>query len=305
MFVRLLWFVAVALLAAPCLADRGAHTARSLGLIPAPKSLRIEAGRLAAGGGFAVAPGPFPEAAVALGRDCASMAGRPIPGRPTVAVHFVRDQAIAGEAYRVRIDARGVEVAAGEPVGAFRATRTLLQLATSANRPGGTLTVRTELPFVGIDDAPRFAWRGLMLDSSRHFQTPEEIRRWIDRLAMHKLNVFHWHLVDSHGWRLEIRKYPKLTGLAAWREQPPIGRYGGYYTQDEVRGIVAYAEARHVTVVPEIELPGHSQAAVAAYPELLACDPAQQGATAWFHGFPHPRQEFPAVPGADVVCASK
>ncbi len=130
-------------------------------------------------------------------------------------------------------------------------------------------------------DAPRFAWRGLMLDSARHYQHPEFIRQLIDWMALHKLNVLHWHLTDDQGWRLEIKKYPLLPTSAhgasragaAWPREPDpeTGKppaYGGFYTQDEVRDIVAYAAARFVTVVPEIEMPGHAQAAIASYPRL-------------------------------------
>ena len=114
----------------------------------------------------------------------------------------------------------------------------------------------------------RTAWRGLMLDSARHFQSPAFIRSMIDWMAWHKLNVLHWHLTDDQGWRLEIRKYPRLTSVGAWRIEPDGTRYGGFYTQDEVRDIVRFAAARHVQIVPEIEMPGHATAAIAAYPGL-------------------------------------
>ena len=134
------------------------------------------------------------------------------------------------------------------------------------------------IPAVRIADAPRFAWRGLMLDSARHYQPPGSSSSFIDWMALHKLNVLHWHLTDDQGWRLEIRKYPRLTQVGAWRVPAgAAGRadstrdrqaavYGGYYTPGEVRGIVAYAAERFVTIVPEIEMPGHAQAAIASYP---------------------------------------
>ncbi len=151
-----------------------------------------------------------------------------------------------------------------------------------------------------IEDAPRFAWRGFMLDVSRHFFNPDEIKRVLDLMALHKLNVFHWHLTDDQGWRIEIKRYPRLTQVGAWRRTigfglnpkdstayGPDGRYGGFYTQDEIRDIVAYASARHITIVPEIEMPGHSSAALLAYP-ALACS-----------GQPDPTRP------ADVYCAGK
>jgi len=132
-----------------------------------------------------------------------------------------------------------------------------------------------------IGDEPRFAWRGLMLDSARHFQAPEFVKKFIDWMALHKLNVLHWHLTDDQAWRLEIKKYPKLTSVGAWRvpaghapandidpatKKPRV--IGGFYTQDEVRDVIAYAAARNITILPEIEMPGHASAAVVAYPEL-------------------------------------
>ena len=128
-----------------------------------------------------------------------------------------------------------------------------------------------------ITDAPRFRWRGLMLDSARHYQSPEFIKQLIGVMAVHKLNVLHWHLTDDQGWRLEIRKYPKLTSIGAWRVpagaaaaediDPATGKprlHGGFYSQEQVRDIVAYAAARHITIVPEIDVPGHASAAIAA-----------------------------------------
>jgi hexosaminidase len=138
--------------------------------------------------------------------------------------------------------------------------------------------VRWTVPAVDIEDAPRFRWRGHMLDSSRHMQSVAFIKRTLDRMAYHKLNVFHWHIVDDNGWRLESKRYPRLTEVGGWRTRTRVGLrepvlwderpHGGHYTQDDIREIVAYAAARHVTVVPEIDVPGHSQAAIAAYPEL-------------------------------------
>jgi hexosaminidase len=130
------------------------------------------------------------------------------------------------------------------------------------------------VPAVHIADWPRFAWRGLMLDSARHFQSAADVEQLLDQMAQHKLNVLHWHLTDDQGWRIEIKRYPDLTRIGAWRTPPDAGhdgepqRYGGYYTQDQIRDVVAYAAARHITVVPEIDMPGHAQAAVASYPQI-------------------------------------
>jgi hexosaminidase len=135
---------------------------------------------------------------------------------------------------------------------------------------------------IQIEDYPRFGWRGLMLDSGRYFMPKEFIKKLINLLALHKMNVFHWHLTDDQGWRIEIKKYPRLTEVGAWRKETLVGHFditrlrprydkrphGGFYSQDDVREIVACARQRFVTVVPEIEMPGHAQAAIAAYPEL-------------------------------------
>jgi hexosaminidase len=151
----------------------------------------------------------------------------------------------------------------------------LWQLITASTGPD------VRIPAMTITDEPRFQWRGLMLDSARHYQSPEFVRKLIDVMALHKLNMLHWHLIDDQAWRLEIRKYPKLTSVGAWRLpagpaaaadlDPATGKprlYGGFYTQQQVRELVAYAQARHITIVPEIEMPGHASAAVAAYPQL-------------------------------------
>jgi hexosaminidase len=183
----------------------------------------------------------------------------------------------AAESYSLEIDRRGARLRARDPRGLAHGSATLWQLIAGA----GTENGRVIVPALAIDDAPRFAWRGLMLDSARHYQSPEFIERFIDWMALHKLNVLHWHLTDDQGWRLEIREYPRLTSIGAWRV--PAGRaaaadidpatglprvYGGYYTQDTVRRIVRHAADRGITIVPEIEMPGHATATIAAYPAL-------------------------------------
>ncbi|MBD0708126.1 MULTISPECIES: beta-N-acetylhexosaminidase [unclassified Streptomyces] len=170
-------------------------------------------------------------------------------------------------------------VEGGGPAGVFWGAQTLRQLLgpdafRAAPMPGRNWT----LPALSVADRPRFGWRGLMLDTARHFTPKEGVLRLLDLLAAHKLNVFHFHLTDDQGWRVEIKRHPRLTEVGAWRPRTKWGHrasplwtdtpYGGHYTQDDIREIVAYAAARHITVVPEIDLPGHSQAAIAAYPEL-------------------------------------
>ena len=138
-----------------------------------------------------------------------------------------------------------------------------------------------------VSDQPRFAWRGLMLDSARHFQSVAEVERLLDQMAQHKLNVLHWHLTDDQGWRIEIKRYPELTRVGAWRTPANAGkdgepsRYGGFYTQAQIRDVVAYAAARYITIVPELDMPGHAQAAVAAYPQLGVTGKRPHVSTDW------------------------
>ena len=187
-----------------------------------------------------------------------------------------------GEAYELEVSADSVVIRAADQAGMFYGAETLRQLLPpEAFAPKPTCDREWRIPSVKIKDEPRFKWRGFMLDSSRHFFNKNEVKCLLDLMAMHKLNTFHWHLVDGIGWRIEIKKYPRLAEVGAWRKgigyqlDPkastafgPDGRYGGYYTQADVREIVAYAQARHITIVPEIEMPGHCRSALSAYPEL-------------------------------------
>ena len=174
------------------------------------------------------------------------------------------------EAYRLTVSSGQVRIAARSAHGLFNGCTTLIQLPR-VDEDG------VSLPALVIEDAPRFRWRGLMLDCSRHFFTVAEVKRFIDLLALHKFNRFHWHLTDDPGWRVEVHAKPKLTSVGAWRSESPVmgdasvgdGQpYGGFYTQDDIRAVVAHAASRQVTVVPEIEMPGHSSATIAAYPEI-------------------------------------
>ena len=206
-----------------------------------------------------------------------------------------RRAALGDEGYRLDVTPQGIVIRGTAPAGVFYGIQTLRQLLpaeafASRPRPG----VRWEVPAVSIEDAPRFSWRGSHLDVSRHFMPLDYVRKHLDLMALHKLNRFHWHLTDDQGWRVEIKQYPRLTGVAAWRRGTIIGhertgpdvefdgtRHGGFYTQDEIREIVAYATERFITVVPEIEMPGHSQAVVAAYPELGSVEEPVEPRTRW------------------------
>jgi hexosaminidase len=184
------------------------------------------------------------------------------------------------EAYRLTADAERVLIEGASPAGLFWGAQTFRQLLgpEAFRRAPVTRKREWEVPAVTIHDAPRFRWRGLMLDVARHFMPKEGVLRCLDLMAAHKLNVFHFHLTDDQGWRIRIERHPRLTEIGSWRTRTKTGHrasplweekpHGGYYTQDDIREIVAYAAERHITVVPEIDVPGHSQAAIAAYPEL-------------------------------------
>lgn len=173
------------------------------------------------------------------------------------------------EGYTLDVTPQGIHVSARDDAGLFYGAMTLAQLLTPDESPGPV-----SVPAMHIVDRPRFVWRGLMLDSVRHMQSVAEIETVLDQMARHKLNTFHWHLADDQGWRIEITRYPELMRIGAWRTPIDAGhdgqplRYGGFYTQDQIRQLVAYAAARYIAVVPEIDMPGHAQAAVASYPFL-------------------------------------
>jgi len=177
-------------------------------------------------------------------------------------------EVLGKEGYRLDVSPKRIEVSSSAAAGVFYGTQTLLQLLPpqifSKEKVNG---IKWLIACGEIEDKPRYHWRGSLLDCCRHFYTVDFVKKYIDLLAMHKMNVLHWHLTEDQGWRIEIKKYPKLTEVGAWRETPDGGKYGGFYTQKEIREVVKYAAERHVTVVPEIELPGHAVAAIASYPE--------------------------------------
>lgn len=195
------------------------------------------------------------------------------------------DNKLPNEGYELTVSKNQI-VIRGDGAGIFYGLQTLEQLLPPV--PATEL----KIPCCNVVDYPRYMWRGMMLDVSRHFFTKEEVKQFIDLLAEYKMNTFHWHLTDDQGWRIEIKKYPKLTEVGAWRNGTLIGhyssnpqfdniRYGGFYTQDDVREVVAYAQKRKITVVPEIEMPGHSSAVLAAYPELACSGGPFEVARSW------------------------
>ncbi len=191
------------------------------------------------------------------------------------------DEELGDEGYILEVNKNSVVIKALKPAGFFYGVQTLLQLLPPEIYSDEKLDkdIIWSIPAVTINDKPRFTWRGMHLDVSRHFFSKESVKRYIDMLAMHKMNIFHWHLVDDQGWRIEIKKYPKLTEIGArrvdlpwndWQSRDTVGKpiYSGYYTQEDIKEIVAYAQKRSITILPEIEMPGHTLASLAAYPEL-------------------------------------
>ena len=192
---------------------------------------------------------------------------------------LTQQEGLKASGYHLQSTKEGVVITGNSAAGSFYGMQSLLQLLPTEKSKA------LSIPVVQVDDQPRFAYRGAMLDVGRHFLPVSFIKKYLDYLALHKLNYFHWHLTEDQGWRIEIKKYPNLTKVGAWRNGAIIGRYpgkgndnsrdGGFYTQEQVKEIVQYAADRFITVIPEIEMPGHSGAAIAAYP-MLSCFPDQK-----------------------------
>ena len=264
----------------PAIIPRPAHITRQPGTFTLTATTLITTDRATHALGELLGDYLFP----ATGFRLPVRTGAAPPGVPVISIRL--DSALArlgDEGYRLDVARARIAIRAYRAAGAFYALQTLRQLLPPEIFRQATVTgVAWVAPAVAIEDAPRFAWRGIHLDVARHFMPKEFVKKVVDLAALHKLNRFHWHLTDDQGWRIEIKQYPRLTQVGAWRRETLVGRsnkdsttwrfdgqpHGGFYTQDDIREIVAYARARFVTVVPEIEMPGHSQAAIAAYPEL-------------------------------------
>jgi len=301
-----LTWVAVAPQAALAAADLAADTAEVTSggeVIPRPAHLERRSGRFLIGNGTRVlVPKDEQVAQIAayfaallrlshrLALEVRESGGRSLATNAIVLRLDAAASAVSPEGYELDVSSARAVVSARTAAGLFYGAVTLWQLAS-------TPAVQSAVSIAGVHiaDAPRFRWRGLMLDSARHFQSPEFIERYIDWMALHKLNMLGWHLTDDQGWRLEIRRYPRLTQIGGWRVpagaaaradiDPATGRprlYGGFYTRQDVRRIVAYAAARNVTIVPEIDMPGHATAAIAAYPALASvADPPRAVPADW------------------------
>lgn len=276
--MRRLFFILLACAVIPCLA--APVMTADYNVVPLPNSVTMTDGEP-----FELTPSTtvaYPEGNKDMERnaqflaryvnDATRMTLSVVPGKAKKGIRLVLDKKVSGEeAYTIMVDKKGVTIAGSTPKGVFYGVQTLRK-----SLPVGAATV-VRLPSVKISDSPRFVHRGMMLDCSRHFFPLEFVKRYIDLIAMHNMNVFHWHLSDDQGWRIEIKKYPELTIKGSRRSGTVIGYntalddsipYGGYYTQEQAREIVEYARQRYVTVIPEIDMPGHMLAALATYPEL-------------------------------------
>jgi hexosaminidase len=263
-------------------------SAKNLGLVPLPREVKAYAGTYALPQQLSIYAASADARNVAeLLKEMLKPLGKTVTlttNRQTAQIKLLTGAVPNPEGYQLVVDKAGVQITAAGGAGLFYGTQTLLQLLPP--RAAATASV----PYVRINDEPAFRWRGGMLDVCRHFFPVSFVKKYIDFLAAYKLNTFHWHLTDDQGWRIEIKKYPKLTQVSAFRKETLVGAqqtfktptefkfdgqpYGGFYTQDQIRDVVAYAQKRYVTIVPEIEMPGHSVSILAAYPEL-ACKPGK------------------------------
>jgi len=261
--------------------------AAETGIIPLPKEMK------AGEGSFLVGPETAIRYDAALESD-AKLFAADLKARTGKEVQLVREElriALPSEirldlddslplkpgGYKMEVTPKGIFVTGKDAAGAWYGTRSILQMLPASGTERWRGAVGAPVPAVSITDEPRFTWRGMHLDVGRHFFPVDDIKRFIDWLAFHKLNTLHWHLTEDQGWRVEIKKYPKLTEIGGFRDStPPYGnrdsddgkRYGGFYTQEQIKDLVAYAAERHITIVPEIDMPGHMAAAITAYPEL-------------------------------------
>lgn len=273
----------------------GAQVAEPLHLVPLPAKVAHGSGQFVFGKTVKASADAYEGDSIAwvlsrFGKNFQQTTGIPLKFvKKSAALQLKLNSTLAPEGYKLNIREKQIIVEASRPAGFFYALQSLQQLLASRSVMAGVSapdSVKSwSVPVVDIEDAPRFGWRGFMLDEGRHFFGKEEVKRVLDLMAAYKMNRFHWHLTEDQGWRLEIKKYPKLTEVGAWRQSKVLGwgdtkpdgqRYGGYYTQEDAREIVKYARDRFIEVVPEVDIPGHSQAAVAAYPEFLSCDPQNE-----------------------------
>jgi hexosaminidase len=272
------------------------HAQESYNLIPQPKKLQPQQGVFVMKKGMSVSVENelfSPVAALLVGQaNKVASLGLSLNKGKSGAISFHLNPSITKEAYVLKVASKKIDIEASTGAGAFYALQTLMQLMPPAMSGDVANATSISIPNCTIEDEPRFGYRGLMLDVGRYFFSVEDIKRFLDVMAMYKLNTFHWHLTEDQGWRVEIKKYPLLTQISSVRKESMLGHYrdrkydgkphGGFYTQEQIKEVVAYAASKYITVIPEIEMPGHSQAVLAAYPQF-GCNPDKiyQVATRW------------------------
>jgi hexosaminidase len=278
----------------------------SINIIPQPTSLEVNPGEFEIGKDFIVlvdendlkvnAIGEFFADVLAKSTgfhvQIADRNGQELPNSLDLGLLDAGD-GLGREGYELTVSPENIHLRAEAPAGLFYGIQTILQLLPPAIYSNKQQSVHWTIPCVEIRDVPRYSYRGMHLDVCRHFFPVEFIKKYIDLIALHKMNIFHWHLTEDQGWRIEIKKYPRLSEVSAYRDESPTGsapgesagrdgkRYGGFYTQEEIEEIVQYARERYVTIIPEIEMPGHSLAALAAYPELSCTGGPFKVGTRW------------------------
>lgn len=261
-------------------------TATSVSIIPLPDQVELQSGQFTlTAETVIVAPAALQNEAAALARLIAPATGIKLNIQHTKTegpqILLALDPSLEDlgrEGYAMQVVAKGVVIRSATPAGVYHGIQSYLQMLPPEIVSTEKVDAKWAVPCVSIKDKPRFAWRAFMFDEARYFKGEKEVKKLLDQMAALKLNVFHWHLTDDQGWRIEIKKYPKLTSIGSMRSDTQIGGWdspqrsgephGGFYTQEQIKDIVAYAKARHITIVPEIGMPGHACAAIAAYPEM-------------------------------------
>ena len=249
------------------------HVAKGTGVFQFPKNISINA------------PMSASDISEQIAKQLKTVTGKNIStskSEPTISLEIIKDEVLGNEGYTLNVNATGVAISANTNAGLFYGWQTLQQIMPAAIYAKSIqANTQWQLPYVSIIDKPRFGWRGMMLDVSRHFFSKADVKVFIDDMARYKYNRFHWHLTDDQGWRIEIKSLPRLTSVGAWRADrkgkwmnittPAINEpktYGGFYTQEDIKEVVAYAKSKFIEVIPEIDVPGHSMAINTAYPEL-------------------------------------
>jgi hexosaminidase len=266
--------------------DNAQNTVEDYQVIPKPVELTMEVGKFAIDGNTSIDVSEGLDGEAMFLAESIQQLTNVVPtvnsGKKANIFLALDNQIENGEGYRLEVTPDQIRILGKNAKGVFYGIQSLLQLIDIPE--GGSSVNGITVPAVSIKDRPRFMYRGMHLDVSRHFFDVDFVKKYIDMIAMHKMNTFHWHLTDDQAWRIEIKKYPELTKVGAYRNGTITGhypgedndnvRYGGFYTQDDIRDVLAYAHKRHVEVIPEIELPGHAQAAIASYP-YLSCFPEE------------------------------